>query len=323
MKISVLVTTYKRSEYLKEALCSVQLQTHTDWEILIFDDAACVDTFEVYKSFKLRNPLKRILYITTFDRKDLYRQSWLMASDLANGDIIVKLDDDDLLAHGSLEFISRLYDENPELDFSFGSSINFHENGEFGEVTNTYTPLEIEKTRSAWLPYTIPNNNPWKDPWTFVMDYYDEPQHWTSIIHCSKSNIFCAYHLYAMRTHSVRRVKDKIKLHSNFASDLEFLGSLEYMGLGYNSIKKILYYVRTHAIGRITDSGLTENGVTMFDDIMKVRDDVDELRPSGFLPKIINLRYDSDINSSGEVSAMVRDESKRFYEEIKSLVNSI
>ena len=37
MKISVIVRTYNRPDLLKEALASVQLQSHTDWEVIIFD----------------------------------------------------------------------------------------------------------------------------------------------------------------------------------------------------------------------------------------------------------------------------------------------
>ena len=40
MKVTVVVRTCNRPEFLKEALASVQLQTHQDWEVLIFDDSA-------------------------------------------------------------------------------------------------------------------------------------------------------------------------------------------------------------------------------------------------------------------------------------------
>ena len=38
MKISVIVRTCKRPDFLEQALTSIQLQTHKDWEVIIFDD---------------------------------------------------------------------------------------------------------------------------------------------------------------------------------------------------------------------------------------------------------------------------------------------
>jgi hypothetical protein len=42
---------------------------------------------------------------------------------------------------------------------------------------------------------------------------------------------------------------------SNFVDDLEFLGSLDYLGLGQTSVKKILTYVRVHKDGRVSYNG--------------------------------------------------------------------
>ena len=55
MKISVIVRTYNRPDLLKQALASVQLQSHTDWEVIIFDDSASDVNFNIYKQFKSEN----------------------------------------------------------------------------------------------------------------------------------------------------------------------------------------------------------------------------------------------------------------------------
>ena len=109
MKVTVVVRTYNRPEFLKEALVSIQLQTHTDWEVLIFDDAASVENFSIYNKFKDINPDKRVMYITTKQSYDLFQSSWLIAPDLAEGEIMVRLDDDDLLAEDALQFLSETY----------------------------------------------------------------------------------------------------------------------------------------------------------------------------------------------------------------------
>ena len=244
MKVTVAVRTFNRPELFKEALASIQLQSHIDWEVIIFDDGATDINFNIYKKFKETNPDKRVLYLTTNEPRGLYKPSWLIAPDLANGEIIVRLDDDDLLAEDCLEFLSKAYTENPELDFSYGSSVSFNDENNLIEIIQTRNPFEHPKTHHEWAAYTIPNNHPWYEPWAFYRDYYTEAKHLTSIIHCAKDNMFCVFHTYVMRTSSVKRVKDKITITSNFVDDLEFMGSLDYLGLGQASIKKVLSYIR-------------------------------------------------------------------------------
>ena len=293
MKVTVVLRTCNRPELFKEALSSIELQTHKDWEVIIFDDGASDLNFNIYKEFKRKHSDKRILYVTLNEAWGLYRESWIMAVELARGEIIVRLDDDDLLVQDCLEFLSNTYQTNPELDFSYGSSVTFDESG-LCEIIQTNNPFEHPKTHHEWAAYTIPNNNPWKEPWAFYRDYYKEPRHLTSIIHCAKDNMFCTFHTYCMRTESVKRVKDRITITSNCVDDLEIMGSLDYLGLGHNSIKKILTYVRLHNFGRITDAS---NNQTMFSENFRIRDKVDELRPSGFISRIIPLDINDNLNN--------------------------
>jgi glycosyltransferase involved in cell wall biosynthesis len=316
MKVTVVVRTYNRPEFLKEALASIHLQTHTDWEVLIFDDGATNMNFDVYRHFKSINLDKRILYLTTNEPYDLFGNSWLIAPDVATGELIVRLDDDDLLAKDSLEFLSNLYEQNPELEFSYGSCARFDKN-QITEIIQTSSPNEIGKTRDAWAAYTIPNNHPWGEPWAFYKDFYAEPQNWTSIIHCAKSNIMCIFHTYVMRTSAVKRVKDKITITSNFVDDLEMMGSLDYLGLGHASVKKILTYVRTHNQGRVTDNGKEVNGANIYGENFRIRDKVDHLRTSGFISKVIPLSSTDNFNNG--ITDKLKEEFDIYYNRIKEL----
>ncbi len=313
MKVTVVVRTCNRPELFKEALASVELQTHNDWEVIIFDDGASDTNFNIFKEFKKRHIDKRVLYVTLNQAWGLYRESWTMAVDLAYGEIIVRLDDDDLLAYDCLEFLSNTYYKNPELDFSYGSAVSFSDN-ELREIIQTNNPFEHPKTHHEWAAYTIPNNKPWKEPWAFYRDYYKEARHLTSIIHCAKDNMFCTFHTYCMRTESVKKVKDKLTITSNCVDDLEIMGSLDYLGLGHNSIKKILTYVRVHNFGRITDSS---NNQTMFSENFRIRDKVDELRPSGFISRIIPLDAPDNLNTG------ITDEFKAEFFEYKQRIDSM
>ena len=319
MKVTVIVRTYNRPEFLKQALASIQLQTHTDWEVLIFDDGATDINFDVYKKFKSDNKNKRVIYLSAGEARGLYRRSWLLAPDLADGEIMVRLDDDDLLAEDALEFLSNTYEKNPELEFSYGSAVTFN-GGELGNLIQTRTCYEHPKSHHEWAAYTIPNNNPWYEPWAFYRNHYAEARHMTSIIHCAKDNMFCVFHTYVMRTSSVKRVKDKITITSNFVDDLEFMGSLDYCGLGQASIKKVLSYIRVHNEGRISDNGIQIEGANIFDENFRIRDKVDHLRTSGFLSKVIPL--DAPDNKNDGVTNELKDNFKAYMTSILSISNS-
>jgi len=296
MKISVIVRTCNRPNLFKRALASIELQTHTDWEVIIFDDAASIENFEIYKTFKQRTT-NNVLYITSHKPYQLFTESWLIAPDLACGDVMVRLDDDDILAEDCLEFLSNVYEKNPDLDFTYGSSAGF-EGDKIKFIIQGNTPIEIPKTRNAWAPYLIPNNNPWKEPWMWYKDFYSEPEYYTSIIHAAKTNALCIFHLYTMRVSSIKKVKDKITITSKFVDDLEFMGSLDYLGLGHSSIKKILAFVGVHNQGRVTDKGRVTEGQDIWNENLRIRDKVDELRPSGFFSKIIKLDIDKKYSNS-------------------------
>lgn len=296
MKITVIVRTNNRPELLKEALASIQLQTYKNWEVLIFDDSAAEINFSIYKVFKNANKNNRIAYITTCDSYDLFKNSWLIAPDLSTGELMLRLDDDDILVDDAMQFLVDVYSENPELDFSYGSSVFFDETGLLNLI-ETKNPFEHNKTRDVWAPYTIPNNSPWREPWMWYRDYYENAQAYTSLIHAAKANQLSIYHAYVMRTSTIKKVKDKITITSNFVDDLEFLGSLDYLGLGHNSIKKILTFVRLHTEGKVSDPGKSTLGQTMFDENFRVRDKVDEMRPSGFISKIIPIDNNKNTNN--------------------------
>ena len=310
MKVTIAIRTCNRPDFFKEALASIQLQNHTDWEIIIFDDGASDLNFNIYKEFKLKNADKRILYITLNEAWGLYKSSWIMAVDLAMGGIVVRLDDDDILASDALEFLSKLYTNNPELEFSYGSSASFSGNS-LKELIETRTCYEHPKTHHEWGPYTVPNNAPWKEPWVFYRNYYSEARHMTAIIHCAKDNMFCTFHTYVMRTESVRRVKDKITITSNCVDDLEMMGSLDYLGLGQASVKKILTFIRLHEKGRISESN------EMFNENFRIRDKVDELRPSGFLSKVIPLDANDNFNNG------IDNELQNKFIELKESIQTI
>lgn len=282
LKISVIVRTFRRPEFLKRALRSVELQTYSNWEVLIYDDSGDLDNLHIVNNFKSNNKTKRVLYITSFEPGDLFKKSWIYSISDSYGDVIVRLDDDDILDCDALSYINLIYSKYSDLDFSYGSSVVF-KNNELVLFMESRTPYELPKTTSAWLPYTIENNHPWKDPWSFASNYYEIPQNYSSIIHASKANELCVYHTYVMRKKSIEAIIDKINITSHTHDDLEFLSSLEYLGLKHTSIKKVLTFVEAHNSGRVTETK------DIIEESIRVKDFVDYLRPNNFKTNILYL----------------------------------
>ena len=150
MKVTVVVRTYNRPLFLKEALASIHLQTHKDWEVLIFDDGGLSETFEIYKDFKNQNKDKRILFFSSNEPYYYFKKSWTTAPKLAEGEIMVRLDDDDILEKDTLEFLSNTYTQHKDLDFSYGSTIFFE-----GDELKNKVIEEIKKIYDPEIPVNI------------------------------------------------------------------------------------------------------------------------------------------------------------------------
>lgn len=294
MKISVIVRTCKRPEFLKQALTSIELQTHKDWEVIVFDDGDDTANIEIVNEFKDRTD-NLVTYISSGQSYHLFKESWKIAPKISQGELMIRLDDDDILDSECLEFVSKVFTETPKLDFAYGSSALFKDD-ELFEIMKVQVPSELPKSKDIWSGYI--EGHPFNLPWSFTRDYYKTPKQISSIIHASKINEMCIWHPYIMRTKSVLKVLDKINMTSNFVDDLEFLGSLDNLGLGYNKLNKIMTYVRKHDTGSVTDKGNKINGVTLWDDILRVRDEVDFLRPDGlkFKSNIINIDVEGNHN---------------------------
>lgn len=294
MKISVIVRTCNRPDFLEQALTSIQLQTHKDWEVIVFDDGDNSQNQKIVNEFKDRTD-NLVTYINSGKSYHLFKESWKIAPKISNGEVMIRLDDDDILDSETLEFVSKVFTETPDLDFAYGASVLFKDDEVF-DIMDTKHPLELPKSKDIWEGYV--EGYPYNVPWRFKSNHFDKPKHISSIIHASKANAFCIFHPYIMRTSSILKVVDKIKMTSNFVDDLEFLGSLDNLGLGFNSLSKILTYVRKHNEGSITDKDKTINGVNLWNDIFRVRDEVDFLRPDGlnFQSKIIDVNVDGNEN---------------------------
>jgi len=101
-KVSIIMATYNRAQYILESIESIQSQTFQDWECLIIDDGGTDATRDILEPVLIQNP--RFQYFTrTSDYQKGLPGSRNYGLDLAKGDYIIFFDDDDIAHPQNLE----------------------------------------------------------------------------------------------------------------------------------------------------------------------------------------------------------------------------
>ncbi len=116
MNISVIITTYNRSFFVKRAIDSVLSQTTPAYEIIVIDDGSSDDTGEILKEYE-------------GEIKTIYQDNQGVSAarnrgvDLSRGDWIAFLDSDDIWHNKKLQIQSLFHKKNPLTLFSHTNEI--------------------------------------------------------------------------------------------------------------------------------------------------------------------------------------------------------
>lgn len=153
-KVSVIMPSYNKGEYIGKAIESILNQTFREWELIIIDDCSLDNSIEVIRSYQderirfYENPSN--LGIAGNRNKGL---------ELAKGEYIALLDADDVSLPNRFEVEAAFLDTHPEIDVVFGG---FQEIDEQGIIKETYfSPLKNPKYIKANLMVldVIPNGS--------------------------------------------------------------------------------------------------------------------------------------------------------------------
>ena len=111
--VSVVMTSYNRPKFVKEAIQSVLDQTYEDFELLVMDDGSNEDTLEAIDSFDDYRIVKVFL-----GRRELegarYCHSINEGIEFASGSFITYLTDDDLYLPRRLEVMTKALLDDPK-----------------------------------------------------------------------------------------------------------------------------------------------------------------------------------------------------------------
>jgi len=108
--VSIILPTYNRGHLLPRAIESVLAQTFSNWELIIWDDGSTDATQEVMNGFRD----SRIHYSCADNHGQAYALN--QAFQLAHGDYIAFLDDDDQWVENKLECQLESFANYPSLD---------------------------------------------------------------------------------------------------------------------------------------------------------------------------------------------------------------
>jgi tetratricopeptide (TPR) repeat protein len=111
--VSVLLPTYNRPHYLRDAIAGVLAQRFTDWELLVMNDGG-VDVADVVAAAGD----ERVRYLHRAENRGKAAcLNELLAE--ARGDYVAYLDDDDVWYPNHLETLAGALDENPEVGLAY------------------------------------------------------------------------------------------------------------------------------------------------------------------------------------------------------------
>lgn len=130
--ISVILSVYNGSAFIKDAVRSILDQTYSDFEFIIIDDGCTDNTCTILESFD--DPRIRILKNST-NRGLLYSVNLGISE--AKGQFIARMDADDISVKNRLQLQYDLMMANPEIIVSGGSTRYFgHQNKTIPSVQN-------------------------------------------------------------------------------------------------------------------------------------------------------------------------------------------
>jgi glycosyltransferase involved in cell wall biosynthesis len=159
-KVSVIIPTYNRADYVSFAVESVLRQSMQDFEIIVVDDGSTDDTPERLKQFG-----SKIKYIHTHNQGKAPALN--IGMQIAQGQYIAYLDSDDLYTNFKLEIQAGLLDHYPDVGFVYTEFSAFDDMQYFDEwhLQNyhssaykrgiTYGNLFTNKTPLSEAPFAV------------------------------------------------------------------------------------------------------------------------------------------------------------------------
>ncbi len=152
MKISIVMASYNYEDYIKEAIESILMQTHQDWELIIVDDGSSDNSRQVIQSYCNQDARIRLYTHAGNQNKGLAATVQLGISK-ANAEYLAFLESDDRWFKNCLLERIKILKQYPQLSFLF------NEIKPFGDSEGVKEILRHQERRNAlFTEWTWPNS---------------------------------------------------------------------------------------------------------------------------------------------------------------------
>ncbi|MEG4177126.1 MULTISPECIES: glycosyltransferase [unclassified Microcoleus] len=184
--ISVIIPCYNQSHFLLEAVTSVINQTYKNWEIIIVNDGSLDSTSTVAKNAIAANPQHQIRLIEQTNQGiSMARNTGISA---ANGEYILPLDADDILAPNALICLLEICLKSKVPCIAFGSYQLFGTENRTVPSYDLYSPKNIKQSNMICTSSLYH-----KSVWNLVNGYKAEMKEgyedWEFWVNCHKHSI--------------------------------------------------------------------------------------------------------------------------------------
>lgn len=141
-KISVIIPTYNRASYIRDAIESILEQTYPVFEIIVVDDGSTDNTSEVIRLYG-----DRIRYFWQQNSGPGAARNRGIKE--AKGDYVAFLDSDDIWVQNKTKIQMDFFSKHPHLDIIFGDMANFSETED-----NNMPEIKNPKTHNYFVAHS-------------------------------------------------------------------------------------------------------------------------------------------------------------------------
>ncbi len=133
-KVSILIPTFNRVDYLKEAINSAVNQTYPNIEILVLDDCSTDETIDISKAY---TDIKNVTFIRN-EHNIGFINNWNKAVSLSSGEYIKIMGDDDMLENNCIAEQVKILNKHCNVGTVCCDYFIIDENGNMKNNNNSY-----------------------------------------------------------------------------------------------------------------------------------------------------------------------------------------
>ena len=151
MKISILISSYNKGNYLEKCILSCLNQKYKDYEVILIDNESTDESESILKKYKehiIIRTAPKISKYSPVNQIDILNKALIISS----GEIICFLDADDYFENNKLEQLNKLFSDNYEVSVIFDKPKILN--------NNIFSHFKIKKKLNKYIwPTTYPTSS--------------------------------------------------------------------------------------------------------------------------------------------------------------------